>query len=348
MHTWLSRIQDLLRRARSNQDRNDEGFSFAQVIVTMVIVGILGGIGTFAAFQYIGQSRETVLEANIQTAAAAVQNTLALDPGLKSGHTFTSDGAPPAELISALSSASSGFTWNPPNTMKSGGGYGWEFDDADGQDVVRIQMILKATPNNTDNGDSSTSGAVNPSSDAGNGLDASAAPVVRWLVADGDAIRIQIKNADGAWACALIVLRPDWNDSMVAGTAVDATIAATAEGNLRGIWYDAGANLRGNAATSDTEEAFGRHNCSPATVADIAMYTTGLNPYGYAALSASGATGNDPLPLNGAMWNIPYGTATGPATDDYDGTRVDTPDNGTGVDILGRVLQRTVPAFDAQ
>ena len=81
----LSRIQDLLRRAHSNQDRdrNDEGFSFAQVIVTMVIVGILGGIGTFAAFQYIGQSRETVLSANIQTAAAAVQNTLALNPGLK-------------------------------------------------------------------------------------------------------------------------------------------------------------------------------------------------------------------------------------------------------------------------
>ena len=345
MHTWLSRIHDLLRRARSNQDRNDEGFSFAQVIVTMVIVGILGGIGTFAAFQYIGQSRETVLEANIQTAAAAVQNTLALDPGLKAGYTVPATGEPPPELISALSSASSGFTWNPPNSMKSPAGYGWEFDDADGQDVVRIQMIRKATPNNADNGNG-TGTAVNPSSDAGNGTDASAAPVVRWLVDNGDAIRIQIKNDDGAWACALIVLRPDWNDSMVAGSSVNASIAATAEGNLRGIWYDAGANLRGNATTSDTEEAFGRHNCSPATVADIDMYAGTANPYGYGTLSA--ATGNDPLPSSGATWNIPYGTATGPATDDYDGTRVDAADNGTGADILGRVLQRTVPAFDAQ
>ena len=72
-------------RARNTprDSRDDGGFSFAQVIVTMVIVGILGGAIGFTAFQFIGQSRETVLAANIRTAADAVQNTLALNPNLK-------------------------------------------------------------------------------------------------------------------------------------------------------------------------------------------------------------------------------------------------------------------------
>ena len=38
------------RDAQRDTRRDDEGFSFAQVIVTMVIVGILGGAIGFTAF----------------------------------------------------------------------------------------------------------------------------------------------------------------------------------------------------------------------------------------------------------------------------------------------------------
>lgn len=344
MHAWFYRIHDLLRPSRHGRDRNDQGFSFAQVIVTMVIVGILGGIGTFAAFQYIGQSRETVLAANIQTAAAAVQNTLALDPGLKSGIRTTgaspniNTGVPSAELISALSSASSGLTWI--DTGK------WEFDSIDDDGVVRIQMIMKASPHNDDDGcvaacSRTTYTTGDPRGSAGTGAGPpSIAPIVRWLVADGDAVRIQIKNADGAWACALIVLRPDWNDSMVSGSFTGSE-AVTAEGNLRGIWYDAGANLRGDT-TSHQEEANGRHNCSPTTVNPQALHagSTPPNPYGFAATAADG---HDPLPASGAEWNIPF-TDT---NDDAGVSGAVSTNDGAGNDILGRTLQRSVPAFDA-
>ena len=349
MPTWFYRIHDLSRPPRDSRDRNDQGFSFAQVIVTMVIVGILGGIGTFAAFQYIGQSRETVLSANVQTAAAAVQNTLALDPGLKSpsGYTMTATGAPPSELISALSSASSGFTWSPPDSTS--GNYRWDFEGADGQDVVRIQMIRKASPHDDDDGcaGACSSGLTptDPNGAADNTTPATVvAPKVRWLVADGDAVRIQIKNDDGAWACALIVLRPDWNTGMIDGT-VTAPVAAEAEGNLRGIWYDAGANLRGDTS-SHPEEANGRHHCSPTTVGPHPLST---GEYG---MGSTAVNGHDPLPASGAEWNIPFNELL---DDSYDGTEnsgtgTGTPPNrndGGGNDILGRTLQRTVPAFDA-
>lgn len=338
MPTRFYRIHDLLRPPRDSRDRNDQGFSFAQVIVTMVIVGILGGIGTFAAFQYIGQSRETVLSANVQTAAAAVQNTLALDPGLKSGirTVGANTGVPSAELISALSSASSGLTWTDTGQ--------WEFDPVDDDGVVRIQMIMKASPHNADDGcvaacSRTAHTAGDPRGSAGTGAgDPSIAPIVRWLVADGDAVRIQIKNADGAWACALIVLRPDWTDSMVASSFTGSE-AVTAEGNLRGIWYDAGANLRGDT-TSHQEEANGRHHCSPTTVNPQALHG-GTNPYGFAATPV--ADGHDPLPASGAAWNIPYTVAN----DDAGVSGAVSTNDGAGNDILGRTLQRSVPAFDA-
>ena len=147
---------------------------------------------------------------------------------------------------------------------------------------------------------------------------ASTPPAVRWLVADWDAVRVQIKNEDNAWACALIVLRPDWT---IAGDQ------AKVEGNLRGIWYDAGSNIPGDN---------GLHHCSPATVAaedfEVAYGLTGT------------PAGNDPLPTSGSEWTIPY-------DDDGDSTTGNKVDPNvlpaTTDDIAGRWLQRTVPDFSA-
>ena len=326
----LSRLLSPSRR----KERDDSGFSFAQVIVTMVIVGILGGVVGFAAFQYIGQARETVLSANIQTAAEAVQNTLALNPGLKAGMD-TATGAPSAALISELSSAAA-FTWNPDPTGAPT--YAWEFQPDDGVETVRIQMLVKAAADDTD---------ANANAD---GVDAATdPPEVRWLVDNGDAVRIQIRNDDGAWACALIVLRPDWNDAMVAGTT-SATQEAAAEGNLRGTWYDAGAALRDIGLTgASAVEVNGRHHCSPTTVADHNLTdTTMVTQYGYTA--ATGVNGQDPLPVNGANWAIPYDVGLGAGTiidDNGASTADDGAANGTGDNIVFRLLQRSVPGFDA-
>ena len=288
--------------------RNDEGFSFVQMIVTMVIGGILLTTVGFAAFSYIQQARETVLESNIRTAAEAVRNTLALNPQLReeddpAGQTR---GAASAGLISELSNAA-GFTWQTPTaagTVAAGViTNGWVLQPDDTPDTVYIQMI------NKDAATANTKGAVNNANVA-------ETPVVRWLVDDRDAVRLQVQNEDGSWACALVVLRPDWNADM-AGAAPGEAVEADVEGKLRGIWYDAGSNIK----------LQGLHHCAPTTVnaidvSDAATYgnTKAKDTHG----DVAGEKVKDPLPVSGAEWKIPA-----------DGT------------VDARTLVRAVPDFDA-
>ncbi len=304
---FIEKLRNLWAKTRNTpRDSDDAGFSFAQVIVTMVIVGILGGAIGFTAFQFIGQSRETVLAANIRTAADAVQNTLALNPDLRGGVTAAT-GAPSTSLISELSNTA-GFTWSP-------GTYAWAFQSGDDVEIVRIQMI-----------DKGAAGGVGLTTPTGA---ATTPPAVRWLVDDWDAVRVQIRNGDGAWACALIVLRPDWTKG-IAGTAATTTPdqELEAEGNLRGVWYDAGSNI-----PSDN----GLHHCSPATIADEDLQAA----YGITtAVATAGA--NDPLPASGSEWTIPY--TSGPAA--AAALNADTT-TATTDDIIGRWLQRSVPDFAA-
>ena len=282
-------------RRNTKATRNDEGFSFAQVIVTMVIVGILGGAIGFTAFQFIGQSRETVLAANIRTAADAVQNSMALNPNLKAS-TALATGVPTTGLLSELSNTA-GFTWK---------GDAFPFVDADGVDTVRIQMI---------NQDGTAVAATT-----------ALTPVVDWLVGDQDAVRVQIKNEDNAWACALIVLRPNW------ATGTD-TQQATAEANLRGIWYDAGSNIPGDN---------GLHHCSPTTVATMDR-SNAARTADYGIGIAPADKGLAPLPFDGSNFAIPFDGTPGDATvEDDDGLTAAPAD-----DIDGRLLQRSVPDFAA-
>lgn len=203
-------------------DRDDDGFSLAQVLVTMIILGILTVAVGITAFSLIGQGRETVLRANITTAAQAVETTLALNPDAL-GATDV-DGEPSAALLSALSQTAA-FNWDED----------WVFDDTDprnaSEDTVRVQTLTAAATR--------TTAAEVPTT-------APEAPVVPWLNANGGAVRVQIRNGDGAWMCALIVMRPR-------GVDADEATRTAEVGRLRGIWYDAGAAI----------EANGLHNCSP-------------------------------------------------------------------------------------
>ena len=293
----------------NTRQRNDLGFSFVQLIVTMVISGILLGTVGFAAFSYIGQARDTVLESNIRTAAEAVQNTLALNPSLRPfDNTATStanpdSGAPSPELISELSNAA-GFTWTPATATATDPG--WLLAATDTDEIVHIQMIRKYT--------TAPALGATATAAAGGGSAADESPEVRWLVGQRDAVRIQIRNEEGSWACALIVLRPDWNSTMAGTGTPQAADIATVEGNLRGIWYDAGSNI-------PTDN--GLHHCSP--VIDDSDDVSGANYGNTDAQDQFAADANDALPEDGSEWAIPADGTTVPA----------------------RTFLRSVPDFDA-
>ena len=301
--------------------RNDEGFSFVQMIVTMVIGGILLTTVGFAAFSYIQQARETVLESNIRTAAEAVRNTLALNPRLSEEDDADGKtrGAASARLISELSNAA-GFAWQTPKAAVTGVEDGWLLPPSNTgditPDVVYIQMINKSA------GATASARATAAAGVTATSGSPAVAPVVRWLVEDRDAVRLQVQNEDGSWACALVVLRPDWNVDM-AGTSGSPAVGpgseeqADVEGKLRGIWYDAGGNIK----------LQGLHHCSPSSVGDHDVTdATTADTYGNTeAKDTLAATASDPLPVSGAEWNIPA-----------DGTTVDA-----------RTLLRAVPDFDA-
>ena len=100
---------------------------------------------------------------------------------------------------------------------------------------------------------------------------------------------------------------------------------ATVEGNLRGIWYDAGANI---------PDDNGLHHCSPTSVDDEEFAVATATAVGtfsapgdfgnLAAKDGGGTSTHDPLPMSGAIWNIPGG--------------------GT---VLDRTLLQSVPDFES-
>ena len=287
--------------ARSdNGGRNDDGFSFAQVIVTMIIIGVLTVAVGFTVFNFIGQARNTVLASNVRTAAEAVQTAISLNPQLRTNITA---GAPSPDLIAELT-ALTPLVWDTTWDMRADA-----VDAAAQPNVIHIQMIEQ--------------GAARQAS-------ASATPRVRWLVGTGDAVRIQARNTDGAWACALIVLRPDWNnDKAGANSDVNNARALTAEGQLRGVWYDTGAVIP-PAGTTAAELAVqhGLQHCSPvgdhnvpgshgnasgcpSTFVPTPSTRTAL--YGNCA-AGDGGPAADALPVSTSAWNFPAsGTGTGVA-----------------------------------
>ena len=271
---FIEKLRNLWAKTRNTPQgsRDDAGFSFAQVIVTMVIVGILGGAIGFTAFEFIGQSRETVLAANVRTAAEAVQNTLALNPNLKKD-VAADTGQAPAVLIGELANAA-GFDWK--TTGATSAQDGWVFDLGDGAETVHIQFLGKATAAGAVRGTTAT-----PPTDA-------ESPKANWMIENGDAVRLHAQNDDGAWACALVVFRPNYT----LGTAIATVTAEAVEANLRGIWYDAGSTI----------ELDGLHHCSPVNVTAQTISAANI-----AAGHPAGTT-NEPLPASGSEWTIPAET----------------------------------------
>ena len=232
-----------LSPTRVKANRNAHGFNYIQLIVGMIIFVALSRIVGPPAFRMITRARSTALDANIQTAAETVRNVLAIDPG-KADRNNIVDGVPQPKFLAALTDDAP-FNWQTA----------WQLDADDDSDTIRVQFI--------DQSATATPSAAIANTDA---------PDVRWLLNEWDAVRIQAKNQDNAWACALIVLKPNSgnldandNDEVAVegtddGTGTTDVAVDLANAHLRGIWYDSGDTY----ITETTNRTYnGTDHCSP-------------------------------------------------------------------------------------
>ena len=243
--------------AKSRQ-RNACGFNYIQLIVGMIIFVALSRIVGPPAFRMITRARSTALSANIQTAAETVRNVLAIDPA-KRGAPAATTGVPTAGFIAALTDDAP-FNWQTV----------WQLDADDDSDTIRVQFIGKT-------------GTIVPTA----AIASTDAPDVYWLLNAWDAVRIQAKNQDNAWACALIVLKPNSDnldtddDDLISTGGVDDTgtndvAVDLANAHLRGIWYDSGDTYDSTGAAP--ARLNGVDHCSPVVWVAVAANQTAPLP----------------------------------------------------------------------
>ncbi len=271
-----STLQRLVRKALTKrQHRNadgtprDLGVGVTGVVVTIVILGILAAIGGPTLWRLITDAREFSVNSTITQAAEVVQNRLTLSPELmtdaKPGGAFD---PPAADLENALLEDYD-LNWVIISDGATAANQDFGFKTATGDDqTVRVQFFTKATTETI---------ATNTT-----------APAFDWLLDTGKAVRIQAQNTDGAWACALIVMRPDIDQANIVkasfvgeiptGLAADANSKVKLDVWTSGIWFDKG----DEPLTPDN----GLHACSPihnigSTAVDAPFPTsTSTWPYG--------------------------------------------------------------------
>ena len=209
------------------------------VVVTIVILSILAAIGGPPLWRLITDAREHKLNSNLQSAAQVMRDRLTLEPEWMGIHDATTNpdggvtattGAPTDALLTVLVEDLP-FTWH--NT--------WNIASGDGDETIKVQFLMDGTSL------AEVTAAGTP-------------PTVDWLLDDGRAVRLQSQNDDGAWACALIVMRPDTpSGALIAGRYATGVVIApnkrTADAWIGGIWYDSG--------DAPSDAAGGLHNCSP-------------------------------------------------------------------------------------
>ena len=248
----------------------DSGVGVTGVVVTIVILGILAAIGGPPLWRLITDAREHKLNSNLQEAAQVMRDRLTLEPEwmgtrgvpAKSASPLgVADGKPETALLTALVEDLP-FTWSSDWALTPGN---------DNDETIRVEFVADGASVLE-----ATTGGAPPQTD--------------WLLADWRAVRLQAANSDGAWACALIVLRPNVEQAKVVTTAIVGTLPSNVTPNtpdgkrvmdawLGGIWYDSGAAYADIPASAQ--------HCSP--------------------VGATAATSSGPgvwLPENAQTWNI--------------------------------------------
>ena len=231
----------------------DSGVGVTGVVVTIVILGILAAIGGPPLWRLITDAREHKLNSNLQEAAQVMRDRLTLEPewmgtdGVpdKAGTTAAAaDGKPTASLLTALVEDLP-FTWSDSWELTPG---------SDNDETIHVEFVA-------DHIAEKEAGTAIP-------------PEVDWLLADWRAVRLQASNSDGAWACALIVLRPNVTQGGIATTryvsgGLPSGVGATANGKrimdawLGGIWYDSGEAYADASASNQHCSPVGQTGATP-------------------------------------------------------------------------------------
>lgn len=240
--------------------RNESGFTMNELLVVLIIIGTLGLIGTGVYFLFIRDARDTVLNANIQTAAEELQSVLALQPSLASD---TDD-------LETAMTARTNFVWDADL---------WDFQTGDDANTIRFQFIGKGT-------------AAFPFG--------TAAPQVEWAVNATSAVRLRLQNNENEWRCALIVMSPSSSELTTIGSAAVPAIADAEEAQqkaaeMRGAWYDGGTSVAADGrhdcspvGVGGTPAAAWDHNVpDSAQQWDIAVATVGTTDSTSAADAAN-------------------------------------------------------------
>ena len=241
----------------------DAGIGPTGVVVTIVILAILASIGGPALWRLITDAREFSVNTTVQQAAEVVRNRLTLEPDLMNDQSASN-----TDLVNALLEDYD-LNWEL-EAASDGLGFGFAAETGD-ETTMKVQFLTK--------------GGV-----PAGVLSGTVGPTTPWLLSSGRGIRIQAQNSDGAWACALIVMRPDSElghivDGNLVGTDI-ATAGLTADTNgktkldvwLAGIWYDSDDEPLGTAN-------WGANACSP-----VHALTTNTNGFS--------------LPTSGTSWPL--------------------------------------------
>ena len=247
------------------------GFAVAAVAVAAVVWVVVSG----PAMRFVTASGDSDLDASIRDAADAVHRTLAERP--VSAGEATRTGSAPLWLLDALEYRT-GLTWRTPDTT----GGGWALQPDDGPTIIRVQLIVPAN------------GAADPSPAAANrSLTAS------WVAPTALPVRVHAQDADGGWACAIVVAAA--RHSPVEPLTAAAAAQRAAEGDLdpllydrlKGIWYDAGRRIDADPG--------GVSHCSPTLPEPQSLPA---DVYGNHQITGR-TTGFEPLPVSDVAWNIP-------------------------------------------
>ena len=268
-------------RSNSENARNDEGFSLIEVMVVMVIIAVHGVIGFQVYTGIIGDARGTALDANIKTAAEALELEASLDPTILDG----------AGDIEQAMTATTNFVWN--STWDSAGG--------DTPDIVRFEILGDGAAATT---------STHPTSGG-------TAPTVGWL-SDGDsAVRIHMRNPEGEWRCALLVHNISLADIAATGYANTTSVTdddREAANRISGVWYDGG-----TSQPASQPAGVGIHDCSPVPDGTPTPPTAGTSStLGDTCATASFTVPASPVaptatewcfPDDAITWEIPAGGA---------------------------------------
>ena len=256
--------------------RNDFGnAALIGVLVAMALTGLMLSISGLGMLDILRGAREQKLEANFIQAVSVVEARIQQEPewlnisGSKAGS--DTSGVPTIEFIDILIADGADYTWRNAGTATDG----WDLQPTDDDTTIRIQFLLQS---------SALSAGTN-----------TVGPTVPWLLQSGAAIRLQSRNSEGAWVCALVVGRPSVSDTeaidathyledaitytgstppiLLTGEAATVPISSDVAGYtgrktsawLGGTWYD-----QGDSYSNST------HHCDP-----IGVDTTGASQYYY-------------------------------------------------------------------